>query len=110
MLTIGIENNPSIYRWTVKTIYGNLRVDIHKNDFNLDGSPRIKSNPCFGIYTSFEAKEISPELKKFINDFYHDWGYVNGKWNFHCSANCKEDWDYLVNRFKYELDKILVKS
>ncbi len=105
--SIGIENNPSIYRWTVKTKLGDLHVSIDKKDFNTNGSPRIKSNPCFSIFARFNI--VDDNVAKFINEFYSDTTcYVNGKINFHCSAHSKEGWNYLFERFKNVIGPILI--
>lgn len=107
MLTIGFEDKSSIYKWKVFTILGPIFVDIHDSDFNKNGSPKIKSNPCFGIYCRFVDHNLTQEMIDFIHLHYHDTGYCSGKFNFHVTAESKENWDYLVDRFKRKIEGIL---
>jgi hypothetical protein len=95
--SIGIENHPSIYRWTVKTIYGNLLVDIHNSDFTKSGQPR-KLSKVYSIFSRFEDFDKS---NQFLKDYYNSFHFTS-KWNFHYYS-----WDYTFERFRTCLDPIL---
>ncbi len=107
---VGIQDagdwNP--YTYNVETIYGPLKVSIHAGDFcKYSGKPLKKHDNFSSIYCAFQDKKCEPFLqkvygKKFITCY---------KWNFVMTGgeNEIETWTANFERFKSELEKILIK-
>ena len=91
--------------YRVDTVYGKLRISIFSSNFTSVGKPRSKYNNLVSIYTSFEEIwRAIPYLKLNNGNIY------SGKLNYHLSGgnSSEENWTAIFERFKDDLEKIMV--
>lgn len=97
------------YEFEIETIYGPLRVSIHKNNFTKQGKPRAKFGNLVSIFTCFIGIDFD-RFKEYLKQ--KNGNTYSSKINYHLSGgeSVEENWNANFDRFKNDLEKILVKS
>lgn len=95
--------------WQAETTYGPLRISLWDSDFTKTGGLKKKKNNFVSIFTSFQGEfwKVKPYLMQVKGEEFP----TNSKVNYHLSGgnSIEENWDSNFERFKNDLDKILVK-
>jgi hypothetical protein len=108
--TLRDENDDWSFCCFFNTIYGELKVTIHKSDFNKSGKPIAQKNLA-SIYCCFSDFD---RVKGFLEKEYQCRVFT-GKWNFHVSSDgysskidrAESNWSTCLTNFEYKLKKIL---
>lgn len=103
------DNAYSPYEFRIETIYGTYRVSIHESDFTSQGFPKKHFDNLVSIYTSFVDFD---RCKDYLINVKGEKFPTNSKVNYHlCGGDsAEENWDTNFERFKSDLEKILIKK
>ncbi len=101
------DNKFFSYEFKIETIYGLLKITIFQDDFTKQGKPRSRYGNLVSIYSKFlDVNRAKEYLKQKNGNIY------SGKVNYDLSGgnNVEKNWDANFDRFKCDLEKILIKK